>query len=198
MIFYALECDSLVFQHVMKFRVILEDIVILQHNLCAWPQCDQPCENFATFLHHLATAHTLDERSAQQCRAQIEVVDNLEHRLNKERSRLQAMMQHLHMKQSPDTTTPTLGTLPQAQDATSVSSPALGEPKVDSLSDQVGSLFFSFFTFQNKKINRMIVQSVMFCWDFGIRRCIPVSPKRGRAQIECSCIIHKRFESLEI
>lgn len=30
-------------------------------------------------------------------------------RLGKERTRLQAMMQHLHMKHSPDTTTPALG-----------------------------------------------------------------------------------------
>ncbi|KAK6110331.1 Fork head domain family protein [Brugia pahangi] len=106
------------------------------HNLCIWPQCDQPCENFATFLHHLATVHTLDERSAQQCRAQIEVVDNLEHRLNRERTRLQAMMQHLHMKQSPDTTTPTLGTLQQSQDSTSIPSPTLAETKAESLPDQ--------------------------------------------------------------
>ncbi|VIO86591.1 Uncharacterized protein BM_BM3615 [Brugia malayi] len=109
---------------------------LYQHNLCIWPQCDQPCENFATFLHHLATVHTLDERSAQQCRAQIEVVDNLEHRLNRERTRLQAMMQHLHMKQSPDTTTPTLGTLQQSQDSTSIPSPTLAETKTESLPDQ--------------------------------------------------------------
>lgn len=42
-------------------------------------------------------------------RVQVELVDSLEHRLTKERNRLQAMMQHLHMKQSPDTTTPALG-----------------------------------------------------------------------------------------
>ncbi|CAG9535113.1 unnamed protein product [Cercopithifilaria johnstoni] len=106
------------------------------HNLCTWPQCDQPCENFPTFLHHLATVHTLDERSAQQCRAQIEIVDNLEHRLNRERTRLQAMMQHLHMKQSPDTTTPTLGTLQQSQDSASIPSPTLAESKTESLPDQ--------------------------------------------------------------
>ncbi|VDN05680.1 unnamed protein product [Thelazia callipaeda] len=108
-----------------------------QHNLCTWPQCDQPCENFATFLHHLTTTHTLDDRSTQQCRAQIEVVDNLEHRLNRERTRLQAMMQHLHMKQSPDTTTPSIGTLQQSQDPICVPSPALLESKgADSLPEQ--------------------------------------------------------------
>lgn len=82
--------------------------------------------------------HTLDERSAQECRVQIEVVDNLEHRLNRERTRLQAMMQHLHMKQSPDTTTPTLGALQQSHDSAAISSPTLAEPKTESVSDQVG------------------------------------------------------------
>ncbi|VDN28319.1 unnamed protein product [Gongylonema pulchrum] len=110
--------------------------LVRAHNLCAWPQCDQPCENFATFLHHLATVHPFDERAAQQCRAQIEVVDNLEHRLSKERTRLHAMMQHLHMKQSPDTTTPTLGALQQPQDVATISSPALAEQKTESLPEQ--------------------------------------------------------------
>ncbi|KIH56001.1 hypothetical protein ANCDUO_13826, partial [Ancylostoma duodenale] len=47
--------------------------------------------------------------STSDMRVQVELVDSLEHRLTKERNRLQAMMQHLHMKQSPDTTTPTIG-----------------------------------------------------------------------------------------
>ena len=44
----------------------------------------------------------LDERGTQQCRAQIEVVDSLEHQLTKEKLRLEAMLQHLQMKQSPE------------------------------------------------------------------------------------------------
>ncbi|GMT24331.1 hypothetical protein PFISCL1PPCAC_15628, partial [Pristionchus fissidentatus] len=80
-----------------------------QHQLCAWPGCDQPAESFSSFLAHLSTAHPLDDRSTQQVRQQIDLVDSLEHRLGKERTRLQAMMQHLHMKHSPDTTTPALG-----------------------------------------------------------------------------------------
>ena len=39
-------------------------------------------------------------------------MDTLEHRLTKERNKLQAMMQHLQMKHSPDTTTPTVGKVP--------------------------------------------------------------------------------------
>ncbi|KAK5966227.1 Fork head domain protein [Trichostrongylus colubriformis] len=80
-----------------------------QHNLCAWPECNHPCENLAVFLNHLSQAHTFNERSTSDMRVQVELVDSLEHRLTKERNRLQAMMQHLHMKQSPDTTTPALG-----------------------------------------------------------------------------------------
>ncbi|EYB92651.1 hypothetical protein Y032_0191g1299 [Ancylostoma ceylanicum] len=80
-----------------------------QHNLCAWPECNHPCENLAVFLTHLSQAHTFNERSTSDMRVQVELVDSLEHRLTKERNRLQAMMQHLHMKQSPDTTTPTIG-----------------------------------------------------------------------------------------
>ncbi|KAI1717772.1 forkhead domain-containing protein [Ditylenchus destructor] len=85
---------------------------LLQHGLCSWPQCDHPCNSMAAFLQHLSQVHTVDERSAQQCRQQIELVESLEHKLSKERSRLQAMMQHLHMKHSPDSTQPTLG-IPQ-------------------------------------------------------------------------------------
>lgn len=80
-----------------------------QHQLCGWPGCDQPVDSFSSFLAHLSAVHPLDERSALQVRQQIDLVDSLEHRLGKERTRLQAMMQHLHMKHSPDTTTPTLG-----------------------------------------------------------------------------------------
>ncbi|PAV69331.1 hypothetical protein WR25_27304 [Diploscapter pachys] len=81
-----------------------------QHNLCTWRDCNQPCDNYSSFLSHLQQAHSaVDERSQNDMKMQIELVESLEHRLTKERTRLQAMMQHLHMKPSPDTTTPTLG-----------------------------------------------------------------------------------------
>lgn len=35
-----------------------------QHNLCAWPECNHPCENLAVFLTHLSQAHTFNERWA--------------------------------------------------------------------------------------------------------------------------------------
>lgn len=95
---------------------------LYQHGLCAWPQCNQPCETYNTFMQHLNHAHSADERSAQQYRTQIELVESLEHRLSKERSRLQAMMQHLHMKHSPDTTQPGLGLMPQTSQQTQLNS----------------------------------------------------------------------------
>lgn len=48
-------------------------------------------------------------RTNEEMRAQIEKVESLEHKLSVERNRLQGMMQHLRMKPSPDTTTPSLG-----------------------------------------------------------------------------------------
>uniref|UniRef100_A0A914WVU6 FOXP coiled-coil domain-containing protein n=1 Tax=Plectus sambesii TaxID=2011161 RepID=A0A914WVU6_9BILA len=74
--------------------------------MCAWPSCEQQCDSYNSFIHHLAAVHVLDDRSTAQCRVQMEVVESMEQKLNKERQRLQAMMQHLQMKQSPDTTTP--------------------------------------------------------------------------------------------
>ncbi|VDO99877.1 unnamed protein product [Soboliphyme baturini] len=82
---------------------------LFQHGVCLWPSCEKPCSNYLAFIQHLNSAHTLDDRSTAQCRVQMQVVDQLETQLNKERQRLQAMMHHLQMKQSPDTTTPTNG-----------------------------------------------------------------------------------------
>jgi len=66
----------------------------------------------ASFLNHLNHSHPPDEQAAQQCRTQIEVIETLEHRLSKERNRLQSMMAHLQMKHSPDSTQPSLGAAP--------------------------------------------------------------------------------------
>lgn len=46
---------------------------------------------------HLNTEHILDDKSTAQARVQMQVVSQLELQLAKERDRLQAMMQHLHM-----------------------------------------------------------------------------------------------------
>ncbi|XP_064604865.1 forkhead box protein P1-like isoform X3 [Liolophura sinensis] len=68
------------------------------HGVCKWPGCDTPCEDFPTFLKHLNSEHQLDDRNTAQARVQMQVVSQLELQLSKEKERLQAMMQHLHMK----------------------------------------------------------------------------------------------------
>uniref|UniRef100_A0A1I7URF5 FOXP-CC domain-containing protein n=1 Tax=Caenorhabditis tropicalis TaxID=1561998 RepID=A0A1I7URF5_9PELO len=80
-----------------------------QHSMCAWPNCDQPCDSVMALISHLQTEHPPCERTNEEMRAQIEKVESLEHKLSVERNRLQGMMQHLRMKPSPDTTTPSLG-----------------------------------------------------------------------------------------
>jgi hypothetical protein len=46
----------------------------------------------------LATTHNSDEHSILQCRTQIELIDSLEQRVNKERQKFQAMLNHLQMR----------------------------------------------------------------------------------------------------
>ncbi|XP_046984808.1 forkhead box protein P1 [Schistocerca americana] len=67
------------------------------HGVCKWPGCEVICDDFQSFLKHLNTEHTLDDRSTAQARVQMQVVSQLELQLQKERDRLQAMMHHLHM-----------------------------------------------------------------------------------------------------
>ncbi|XP_072241353.1 forkhead box protein P2-like [Leuresthes tenuis] len=67
------------------------------HGVCNWPGCESVCENFAQFIRHISSEHTLDDRSAAQCRVQMQIVQQLELQLCKERERLQAMMAHLHL-----------------------------------------------------------------------------------------------------
>lgn len=82
-----------------------------QHGMCAWPNCDTPCDSVMALISHLQQEHPSCERTNEEMRAQIEKVEGLEHKLSVERNRLQGMMQHLRMKPSPDTTTPSLGKL---------------------------------------------------------------------------------------
>lgn len=75
-----------------------------QHGICNWPQCGHPCDSFAIFIQHLNQVHIVGERSTRECQEQIELIESLDHRLSKERSRLLAMMHHLHMNPSSDNT----------------------------------------------------------------------------------------------
>ncbi|XP_067929346.1 forkhead box protein P1-like isoform X3 [Watersipora subatra] len=67
------------------------------HGMCKWPSCDQPCDDFKSFIKHLSTEHQLDDRNTAQVRVQMQVVTQLEVNLQKEKERLHAMMQHLNM-----------------------------------------------------------------------------------------------------
>ncbi|XP_030222796.1 forkhead box protein P2-like isoform X1 [Gadus morhua] len=67
------------------------------HGLCNWPGCELVCESISHFLKHLVSEHTLDDRTSAQCRVQMQVVQQLDLQLSKERERLQAMMAHLHL-----------------------------------------------------------------------------------------------------
>ncbi|XP_042351472.1 forkhead box protein P2-like [Plectropomus leopardus] len=67
------------------------------HGVCNWPGCESVCENFSQFIKHISSEHTLDDRSTAQCRVQMQVVQQLELQLCKERERLRAMMAHLHL-----------------------------------------------------------------------------------------------------
>ncbi|XP_018617392.1 forkhead box protein P1-B-like isoform X2 [Scleropages formosus] len=68
------------------------------HGVCKWPGCEAVFDDIQGFLKHLHKEHTLDDRSAAQCRVQMQVVQQLELQLAKDRERLQAMMNHLHVK----------------------------------------------------------------------------------------------------
>ncbi|KAI3371100.1 hypothetical protein L3Q82_023740, partial [Scortum barcoo] len=58
---------------------------------------DQQCSPPRRTDWHISSEHTLDDRSTAQCRVQMQVVQQLEFQLCKERERLRAMMAHLHL-----------------------------------------------------------------------------------------------------
>uniref|UniRef100_A0A8C5AK19 Forkhead box P1b n=1 Tax=Gadus morhua TaxID=8049 RepID=A0A8C5AK19_GADMO len=68
------------------------------HGVCKWPGCEAVFDDYHSFLKHLNNEHALDDRSTAQCRVQMQVVQQLELQLSKDKDRLQAMMTHLHVK----------------------------------------------------------------------------------------------------
>ncbi|XP_037334183.1 forkhead box protein P1-B-like isoform X1 [Pungitius pungitius] len=65
------------------------------NGMCKWPGCETVFGDFQAFLKHLDGEHTLDDKSTAQCRVQMQVVQQLELQLRKDKERLQAMMAHL-------------------------------------------------------------------------------------------------------
>ncbi|KAL6111310.1 foxp1 [Pungitius sinensis] len=76
------------------------------HGVCKWPGCEAVFDDFYSFLKHLNNEHALDDRSTAQCRVQMQVVQQLELQLAKDKERLQAMMTHLHVKSTEPKATP--------------------------------------------------------------------------------------------
>nr|XP_061812487.1 forkhead box protein P2-like [Nerophis lumbriciformis] len=71
--------------------------VLYGHGVCNWPGCESICQNYSQFVNHVHCEHKLDDRSAAQCRVQMQVVHQLEIQLRKERERLRAMTAHLQL-----------------------------------------------------------------------------------------------------
>uniref|UniRef100_A0A3Q3G0E3 Forkhead box P1b n=1 Tax=Labrus bergylta TaxID=56723 RepID=A0A3Q3G0E3_9LABR len=100
-------CSSVNF----PFRSTLEELSphchpLYGHGVCKWPGCEAVFDDFHSFLKHLNNEHALDDRSTAQCRVQMQVVQQLELQLAKDKERLQAMMTHLHVKSTEPKTTP--------------------------------------------------------------------------------------------
>ncbi|XP_071961514.1 forkhead box protein P4-like isoform X2 [Antedon mediterranea] len=95
------------------------------HGMCKWPGCETSCDNFSSFLKHINSEHTLDDRSTAQARVQMQVVNQLEIQLAKERERLAAMMAHLHMKPPEPKTPVSTAASPPAVKSVIVQSPTV-------------------------------------------------------------------------
>ncbi|XP_037111216.1 forkhead box protein P2-like isoform X1 [Syngnathus acus] len=76
--------------------------VLYGHGVCNWPGCESSCQSYNQFVKHMRCEHTLDDKSAAQCRVQTQVVHQLEIQLRKERDRLRAMTAHLQLMPSAD------------------------------------------------------------------------------------------------
>lgn len=72
--------------------------ILFGKGACKWPGCEEVCEDFQGFVKHLNYKHLIDERSTAQVRVQLNVVQQLEIQIQKEKERLLAMMQHLHQQ----------------------------------------------------------------------------------------------------
>ncbi|CAL8367408.1 unnamed protein product [Lota lota] len=84
--------------HRKKESVSLDDLsshALYGNGMCKWPGCESVFVDHQAFLKHLNTEHTLDDKSTAQCRVQMQVVQQLELQLKKDKERLQAMMAHL-------------------------------------------------------------------------------------------------------
>lgn len=75
--------------------------ILYSRGSCQWPGCEFVTNDgdLNLFAKHLNIEHGLDDRTTAQTRVQMQVVQQLEIQLNKERERLLAMVSHLHSRQ---------------------------------------------------------------------------------------------------
>ncbi len=73
---------------------------LFSHGVCRWTGCETPLEGAAEFRRHLEREHVLNDRSTAQTRVQVQIVSQLKLQLKKEEDRLEAMMRHLHPKET--------------------------------------------------------------------------------------------------
>ncbi|XP_069551587.1 forkhead box protein P2-like [Brachyistius frenatus] len=134
--------------------------VLFGHGVCNWPGCESVCENFSQFIKHISGDHTLDDRSTAQCRVQMQVVQQLELQLCKERERLKAMMSHLHLPPS---------------EAQSLSAPAR-RPQPDTSADPRGLQLFAILVESplKRRIQSLGYTPTLFCLPAGL--FIPLVP----------------------
>lgn len=85
--------------------------ILFGRGVCKWPGCEAVCDDLAGFCKHLNIEHGLDDRTTAQARVQMNVVQQLEIQLHKERERLSAMMAHLHAKHQAQLTAAVMNTV---------------------------------------------------------------------------------------
>ena len=60
---------------------------LLSHGRCNWPGCDATIDDDKDLQRHLLAGHPLDEKATAQTRVQLQIVNQLEVQLVKERDR---------------------------------------------------------------------------------------------------------------
>lgn len=106
---------------------------LFHHNLCKWPGCDTYCDDFQKFIKHLNTEHDLDDRNTAQARVQMQLVQQMEHQLMKQKEITMAMLQHLYTKQRAAAMAAAAAAVAVHQHSGNGGSPVTGTPTANSI-----------------------------------------------------------------
>ncbi|XP_040579308.1 uncharacterized protein [Lepeophtheirus salmonis] len=103
---------------------------------CHWPGCETPCGDIPSFNRHLSEIHHLDDKAVAQTRVQLQIVNQLELQLKKEKDKLRAMMLHLNLEHHN-------GELreisPSASDIVTISTPKSSKPTTHDNNSRISS-----------------------------------------------------------